>query len=205
MADIVFKYFTELSSVQKQKFSLLKEVYGEWNSRINLISRKDFEFFDERHVLHSLAIGKFYPFEDGSEILDFGTGGGFPGIPLAILYPDCEFLLVDSIQKKINVVNHVIDSLNLINVKSKVVRVENLNRTFDIVVGRAVKNIPQILSWTTPLLNLDSKKINSGLIYLKGGEFEDELENVNQHYEIQRIRDCFEEPFFETKKIIRFF
>ena len=205
MADIVFKYFTNLSTLQRTQIKQLKELYSIWNSKVNLISRKDFDHFYERHVLHSLAISKFYSIDEGTKVLDFGTGGGFPGIPLAIILPKCSFQLVDSIGKKINVVKNIITSLDLNNTQAKACRVEDLDDSFDIIVGRAVKNLPQILTWTTPLLNKNSKKQIKGLIYLKGGDFEEELTQQNSHYEIKNISEKYSEPYFETKKIIRFY
>lgn len=205
MADIIFKYFPDLSLNQKDQFIALGDLYSEWNSKVNVISRKDMSHFYERHVLHSLAISKFYPFESQSHILDFGTGGGFPGIPLSILFSDCTFLLVDSIQKKINVVENIIDSLGLINTKTMNTRVENIELHFDIIVGRAVKNVPQILEWTWPLLNKNSLKNNHGIIYLKGGEFDEEIKKIGNNIELRNVSEVFQEPYFETKKILRIY
>ena len=205
MADIVFKYFPRLNTLQKEQFRLLEQIYSIWNAKVNTISRKDFEFFYEHHVLHSLSIGALYPFESDSAVLDFGTGGGFPGIPLAILFPQVNFTLVDSIAKKIRVVESVSNELGLKNVKTKRSRVEELNESFDYITGRAVKEIPQILRWVLPLLNKESQRKNSGIIYIKGGDFQHELIAVRTKYSITELKQTFDEPYFETKKVIRFY
>lgn len=204
MADIIFKYFPELTSNQKKRFDSLLPLYSEWNEKINLISRKDQHHLYLKHVLHSLSIAKFYTFQEGTTALDIGTGGGFPGIPLAILFPMTNFLLVDSIQKKINVVNDVIDVLGLKNAIARCERVESLDQKFDYITGRAVKNIPLVLSWTRKLLDTKSEAKNTGIIYLKGGDFDGELKLVKMKYHISAISTVFEEEFFESKKVIRF-
>ncbi len=205
MPEIIFKYFPDLTEQQKSLIIDLKGIYSNWNTKINLISRKDFDLFYERHVLHSLSISKFIQFEDESHILDFGTGGGFPGIPLSILFPNCNFLLVDSVQKKINVVNNVIDELNLNNAQTKWTRVEQIDGKFDYITGRAVKDIGQILKWTKPLLNGKSIKKKSGIYYLKGGDFFQELKQAGMKSKVFNLNEVIEGEFFETKKLIRFY
>ncbi|MEM7163725.1 MAG: 16S rRNA (guanine(527)-N(7))-methyltransferase RsmG [Bacteroidota bacterium] len=205
MAEIIFKYFPNLSADQKKKFLRLKEIYSHWNSKVNTISRKDFDHFYERHVLHSLGIAKFFSFDKESRVLDFGTGGGFPGIPLALLFPDVQFLLVDSIAKKIHVVNDVAKDLKMENLATQWTRVENISEQFDYITGRAVKEIPKILQWVEPLLDPKSEKNNSGIIYLKGGEFEEDLNRVGMQHSVNELKDVFNESFFETKKVIRFY
>ena len=205
MAEAIFKYFPGLSEFQKDQFISLKPIYTEWNEKINLISRKDFDHFYTRHVLHSLSIALRFNLENGSSVLDFGTGGGFPGIPLSIIFPNCNFLLVDSIQKKIKVVQDVIEKINLKNAEAQCIRVEDLNQKFDYITGRAVKEIPKILKWTKPLLKENSKKKNTGIIYLKGGDFNDELLKVAMKSKQIPLKDLLDDPFFESKKIVHFY
>lgn len=197
------KYFHELTNTQKTQFSKLADLYEHWNAQINVISRKDTENFYERHVLHSLAISKVMPFADGSDILDIGTGGGFPGIPLAILYPNCQFVLVDSIGKKIKVVNEVASALGLKNVKGIHDRAENIDQQFDFIVSRAVTAMPAFLQWTKD--KFKKKQLNelrNGILYLKGGDLTEEFKTVNKFYKITEISSFFEEEFFETKKVV---
>ncbi len=197
------KYFHELTKTQKTQFSKLADLYEHWNAQINVISRKDTENFYERHVLHSLAISKVMPFADGSDILDIGTGGGFPGIPLAILYPNCQFVLVDSIGKKIKVVNEVASALGLKNVKGIHDRAENIDQQFDFIVSRAVTAMPAFLQWTKD--KFKKKQLNelrNGILYLKGGDLTEEFKTVNKFYKITEISSFFEEEFFETKKVV---
>lgn len=197
------KYFHELTNTQKTQFSKLADLYEHWNAQINVISRKDTENFYERHVLHSLAISKVMPFADGSDILDIGTGGGFPGIPLAILYPNCQFVLVDSIGKKIKVVNEVASALGLKNVKGIHGRAENIDQQFDFIVSRAVTAMPAFLQWTKD--KFKKKQLNelrNGILYLKGGDLTEEFKTVNKFYKITEISSFFEEEFFETKKVV---
>ncbi|GHT74373.1 ribosomal RNA small subunit methyltransferase G [Bacteroidia bacterium] len=194
-ADLVTKYFPDISELQRQQFAQLSELYTDWNARINLISRKDIAFLYERHVLHSLAIAKCVTFAPSATVLDVGTGGGFPGIPLAILFPHTHFTLVDSIGKKIMVVKEIATSLPLQNVTALQARVEDLRTQFDFVVSRAVTDLPTFLSWVW-------SKTNNGVLYLKGGDLAEELSSVCQKVQIFDISAWFSEPFFETKKVI---
>jgi len=203
MMNIIEKYFPNLSPVQKKQFEQLEELYVFWNEQINVISRKDTENFYERHVLHSLGIAKIMTFAPGSEILDIGTGGGFPGIPLAILFPECQFTLVDSIGKKIKVVNEVANTLGLKNVIAIHERAEKVPGKFDFIVSRAVTAMPSFLNWTKG--KIKSKNINplpNGILYLKGGDLTEEMESVKQFYKIYELDQFFKEDFFETKKVV---
>ncbi len=193
--NIIHKYFPELSDTQLKQMEQLLPLYSEWNEKINVISRKDLENFYERHVLHSLAIGKIIQFKKNERVLDIGTGGGFPGIPLAILFPETKFILTDSIAKKITVVNEVINSLQLKNIVTKVERAENIKDDFDYVVTRAVAKMSDLIFWSK---NKHPKKI----IALKGGDLKEELENLKKNIRIVEITDFFDETFFETKKIV---
>ncbi len=201
--QIISKYFTNLTPEQNKQFAQLDELYRHWNERINLISRKDIEQLYERHILHSLAIVKVTTFADGAKILDVGTGGGFPGIPLAIMFPQCSFMLVDSIGKKIMVVNEVANALGLKNVAALQVRAETLPQKFDFVVSRAVTDLPTFMSWVWPkIMRGDKSSIPNGILYLKGGDLTEELKPVKQPLSITPLSDFFEEEFFETKKIV---
>jgi 16S rRNA (guanine527-N7)-methyltransferase len=199
--DIILKYFPELSSDKIEKFKQLEGLYIYWNQRINVVSRKNINELYINHVLHSLAIAKIINFKNETKILDVGTGGGFPGIPLAILFPDCNFTLVDSITKKIHVVDSIVDSLKLDNICTSVSRVESLNSKHDFIVSRAVTNMSKFLNLTKGRINKGGhNSLNNGIIYLKGGNLSEELKNIkNQMY---NISDYFEEDFFETKKIV---
>jgi len=201
--DTILKYFPHLTDLQKQQFAMLPDLYSNWNSQINVISRKDIEHLMERHVLHSLGIANIVTFVKGTEILDVGTGGGFPGIPLAILFPDTDFLLVDSIGKKIKVVNEVTTALELQNVKALQVRAEDINQNFDFVVSRAVTALPEFMKWISGKIktkNLNS--INNGVLYLKGGDIDSELAPLNNYWKVFELYDYFTEPFFESKKVV---
>lgn len=201
--QIIEKYFPELTKKQKQQFSQLEELYKLWNDQINVISRKDTENFYERHVLHSLGIAKVMPFADSSKILDIGTGGGFPGIPLAILFPDCEFTLVDSIGKKIKVVTEVASALGLTNVTGIHERAEKIQGKFDFIVSRAVTAMPAFLNWTKGKISSENRNnLPNGILYLKGGDLEEELKPVQQAVTIYNLSDYFSEDFFETKKVV---
>lgn len=201
--ELIKKYFPELSKKQQKQFAALQDLYNEWNAQINVISRKDEDNFYERHVLHSLGIAKVMQFKDGSRILDIGTGGGFPGIPLAILFPECDFVLVDSIGKKIKVVNEVAQALGLKNVIGIHERAEKINEQFDFVVSRAVTAMPAFLPWTkNKFLKKNKNAFPNGILYLKGGDLREELAGVKQTIKEFTLSDYFSEDFFDTKKVI---
>jgi len=204
--EIIKNYFDKLSEKKEKQFEKLQELYSEWNSRINVVSRKDIDHLYERHVLHSLSIAKIVEFKNGTSVLDIGTGGGFPGIPLAIMFPMVDFLLVDSIGKKIKVVNEIKDALNLKNVKALQIRAENVNESFDFVISRAVTNLPDFLKIASYKYSKKGfNEIPNGIIYLKGGEFEIELKNLRKKYCVYNIEDYFDEEFFKTKKIVHIY
>jgi 16S rRNA (guanine527-N7)-methyltransferase len=200
--EIVLKYFSELSDKQKQQFQDLYTQYEDWNAKINVVSRKEFHLFYERHLLHSLAIAAIADFEDGSTILDVGTGGGFPGIPLAIMFPKCQFHLVDSIGKKIKVVQGVAESLGLDNVRSEQVRMEQVKDKYDVIVTRAVAPLLKLKNWLNGKLDAKSSKSVKGLFCLKGGDLTEEIIEARVKANLYNISDLFEEEFFETKKIV---
>lgn len=200
---LIKEYFPNLSSRQLNQFELLESLYREWNEKINVISRKDTEELYERHVLHSLAIAKVIKFKENSKILDVGTGGGFPGIPLAIMYPNSEFLLVDSIGKKIKVVNAIADSLDLSNLRTIHTRAEYVNEKFDFVVSRAVTQMPLFLNWVKGKFKSISKhQLPNGILYLKGGDLTQELNPVKEDIQLFDISAFFKEDFFDTKKVV---
>lgn len=200
--EIILKYYQSLSERQVQQFSMLKSLYEEWNAQINVISRKDIDDFYERHVLHSLAIGKYIQFSDDTQLLDVGTGGGFPGVPLAILFPNCQFTLVDSIGKKIKVVKEVVNALELTNVSALQTRAEELKGSYDFVVSRAVTQMKDFVPWVGKKFNkIQRNVIPNGILYLKGGDLSEELAYFPKAV-ITNISKYFEEPFFETKKIV---
>jgi 16S rRNA (guanine527-N7)-methyltransferase len=201
--DLIKKYFPDLTPDQIDKFSKLPELYKFWNAQINVISRKDEENFMERHVLHSMGIAKVIEFSPGSKILDIGTGGGFPGIPLAIMFPECQFTLIDSIGKKIKVVNEVATSLGLSNVKGIHERAEKITGQYDFIVSRAVTAMPAFLPWTKGKFSKDQRNIlPNGILYLKGGDLTEELAGIRKDYEIIPLDTFFDEEFFETKKVV---
>jgi 16S rRNA (guanine527-N7)-methyltransferase len=201
--DFIQKYFPDLTSDQYAQLARLPELYSYWNAQINVISRKDEDNFMERHVLHSLGIAKLIQFKPGTRILDIGTGGGFPGIPLAILFPECEFVLVDSIGKKIKVVNEVTQELGLKNVIGIHERAEKVPGQFDFIVSRAVTAMPAFLPWTKgKILPKQNNELKNGILYLKGGDLTTEMADVKLNHTIHLISDYFEEEFFETKKIV---
>jgi 16S rRNA (guanine527-N7)-methyltransferase len=202
--DQIRKYFPELSHQQLEKFEMLKPFYEEWNAAINVISRKDMDSFYERHVLHSMAIAKVLRFKKRTEILDIGTGGGFPGIPLAIMFPKANFHLVDSIGKKIKVVKNAIGYLDLKNAKAEQIRAEQIHRSYDFVVSRAVTALPKFNQWASYKIRKKNgfNDIPNGILYLKGGEFDDELKEINRPNKVYPISDFYEEEFFETKFVV---
>lgn len=201
--QILLKYFPGLSHGQRERFEQLQALYAEWNAQINVISRKDFPEFYERHVLHSLAIAKFIRFAAGTRILDVGTGGGFPGIPLAIFFPEAKFHLVDSIGKKIKVVSAVAQSLGLQNVEARQIRVEQLHQEYDFVVSRAVTRLPEFVSWIkNRVAHQQINAIPNGLLYLKGGDIREEIKPFGRNIAVQDISAYFTEDFFATKKVV---
>ncbi|MBQ6741663.1 MAG: 16S rRNA (guanine(527)-N(7))-methyltransferase RsmG [Bacteroidales bacterium] len=201
--DVILKYFPNLTERQREQFAALLPLYGEWNAQINVISRKDMDHFYEHHVLHSLAIAKVMPFAPMSEILDVGTGGGFPGIPLAILFPDARFTLIDSIGKKIKVVSDVIDRVGLQNSKAMQIRAEQLDGEFDFVVSRAVTTLGEFVPWVKKKISKSQyNPLRNGILYLKGGDLTNELFTFRHKVKTWDISDFFEEEFFETKKVI---
>ena len=201
--DIITKYFQKLTPEQTSQISLLEPLYAEWNAQINVISRKDFGSLYEKHVLHSLAIAKFICFSSGTKVLDVGTGGGFPGIPLAILFPDVRFHLVDSIGKKIKVVNGIVESLGLKNILAEQKRAEQVNGQYDFVVSRAVTSLPEFVPWVRKNVSPKQKNaISNGILYLKGGDIQSEINHFRKDIFVQNISDYFDEEFFETKKLV---
>ena len=203
MDNIISTYFTDLTNIQKKQFSAISELYGFWNAQINVVSRKNMCDFNERHVLHSLGIAKIMNFEDGTKVLDVGTGGGFPGVPLAILFPKVEFFLVDSIGKKIKVVRAVAQELGLKNVKIAHERAENINDKFDFVVSRAVTQMPAFLKLIKNKFYQDcNNTLANGVLYLKGGDLTEEMSQVSYHHNSFNLSDYFSQDFFETKKVV---
>ena len=200
--EFILKYFPELTEVQISQFQQLESLYQDWNSKINVISRKDIDQLYVKHVLHSLAIAKIQKFESGTYVLDVGTGGGFPGIPLAILFPETRFYLIDVIMKKINVVKAVAEALELKNVKAEQMRAENVKGDFDFIVSRAVTNMPDFVSWVKDKVKKQQKhELKNGILYLKGGDLREELASFPNATEYT-ISDFFEGEFFETKKVV---
>lgn len=200
--EIIKKYFTDITTEQLEQFGQLEALYKEWNAQINVISRKDIDELYIRHVLHGLAIAKVQPFVAGSRILDVGTGGGFPGIPLAILFPEVKFVLVDAIGKKIKVVQAVADSLGLTNVSAHHIRAEKVKGEFDFIVSRAVTNMPDFVKWVRKKVAKKQRhELKNGILYLKGGDLTEELKDFPKA-NLYAIPDYFEEAFFETKKVV---
>lgn len=200
--ELILKYFNDLTQDQIDKFTKLEALYQDWNLKINVVSRKDIDELYLRHVLHSLAIAKLIQFKDGSKIMDVGTGGGFPGIPLAIMFPNCSFHLVDSIAKKLKVVDEVVEGLGLTNVKTTHTRVEEVNETYDFIVSRAVAAMPTFVHWVKGKIAKEQKHdLKNGIIYLKGGDLGEELQDYKTA-KIYNLTDYYSEDFFETKKIV---
>ncbi|MEY3645375.1 MAG: rRNA ((527)-N(7))-methyltransferase [Bacteroidota bacterium] len=202
-AELIKKYFPEITETQLQQFEQLFPLYVEWNEKINVVSRKDIDNLMLHHVLHSLAIAKFIEFRPGTEILDVGTGGGFPGIPLAILYPECSFLLVDSIGKKIKVVEGVAEGLGLTNVRAEHIRAEDVDQDFEFIISRAVTRLSPFYYWVRKKISpnhFHTKR--NGLILLKGGDLKEEIEELERKTKVVELPSYFQEPFFETKKLV---
>jgi len=200
--DEILKYFPDLTDIQIEQFQKLDFLYHDWNEKINVISRKDIDALYTKHVLHSLGIAKIMKFEPGATVLDVGTGGGFPGIPLAILFPETRFYLIDVIAKKIKVVQGVVDALELKNVKAQQLRAELVKGDFDFIVSRAVTNMPDFVSWIKNKIKKQSKHtLKNGILYLKGGDLTEELKDFPKAslYDLSAI---FEDEFFETKKVV---
>ena len=201
--EIIEKYFPQLTPSQHDRFARLKDLYALWNAQINVISRQDVENLYERHVLHSLAIAKVVQFAEFASILDVGTGGGFPGIPLAIMFPEAEFHLVDSIGKKIKVVEAVAEALNITNVRAQHCRAEQADSDYDFVVTRAVARITPLHGWVKNKISRNHvHSISNGVLALKGGDLDEEMSELKRKYKIYNLQDFFEEDFFETKKIV---
>ena len=201
--DLILKYFPKLTERQREQYAALLPLYEDWNAKINVISRKDMGNFYEHHVLHSLAIAKVMQFKTMAEVLDVGTGGGFPGIPLAIMFPDANFYLIDSVGKKIKVVQDVVQQLGLKNVRAEQIRAEQVDGDFDFIVSRAVTTLSEFTGWVKGKVS-DSHyhPLRNGILYLKGGDLTDELAPFRKKVRTWDISDFFEEEFFETKKVI---
>ncbi len=202
-SEIITQYFSQLSEQQKHQFSLLGPLYKDWNEKINVISRKDIDNLYVNHVLHSLGIVKVISFLPGAEILDVGTGGGFPGIPLAILFPQAKFHLVDSIGKKISVVREVSHALGLKNVTSEQIRAEQLKHRYDFIVSRAVTQMKEFYGWVENKVKRESlHSMDNGILYLKGGDLDEELNELRKPYSLYDLQKFFKEEYFETKKVV---
>ena len=201
--ELLLKYFPELTERQREQFAALLPLYEDWNSKINVISRKDMANFYEHHVLHSLAIAKVQPFKTQADILDVGTGGGFPGIPLAIMFPHSNFYLIDSIGKKVKVVQNVVASLGLKNVRTEQIRAEQVQGEFDFIVSRAVTDLSQFTQWVRgKVSDIHYHHLRNGILYLKGGDLTEELAPFKKKVRTWDISDFFEEEYFQTKKVI---
>jgi len=202
-SSIIFNYFPNLTEKQKEQFSLVGSLYKEWNDKINVISRKDIDNLYTNHILHSLGIAKLISFNPGAEILDVGTGGGFPGIPLAILFPETQFHLVDSIGKKITVVKEVSTALGLKNVNAEQIRAEQIKGKYDFIVSRAVTRMKEFYGWVnTKSKPKSTHSLDNGILYLKGGDLDEEMNELKRPYSVTNLQDFFSEEFFETKRVV---
>ncbi|WP_342086602.1 16S rRNA (guanine(527)-N(7))-methyltransferase RsmG [Dyadobacter sp. OTU695] len=201
--ELIDKYFPDLTADQRDKFGQMGELYEYWNARVNVISRQDIDTLYERHILHSLGIAKVQQFKPGTNLLDVGTGGGFPGIPLAIMFPEAQFHLVDSIGKKIRVVQEIVDALKLDNVRAEQVRAEKLDDNYEFVVSRAVTRMAPFVGWVKKNISRNSfHDRRNGILYLKGGDLDEELSEIREKPQIYALSDFFGEEFFETKKVV---
>lgn len=201
--ELIDKYFPDLTADQRDKFGQMGELYEYWNARVNVISRQDIDTLYERHILHSLGIAKVQQFKPGTSLLDVGTGGGFPGIPLAIMFPEAQFHLVDSIGKKIRVVQEIVEALKLDNVRAEQVRAERLDDSYEFVVSRAVTRMAPFVGWVKKNISRNSfHDRRNGILYLKGGDLDEELSEIREKPQIYALSDFFEEEFFETKKVV---
>lgn len=202
-ASIIFQYFNSLTEKQRDQFSQIGPLYQDWNEKINVISRKDIDNIYTNHVLHSLGIAKVMSLNKGAQVMDVGTGGGFPGIPLAILFPETEFHLVDSIGKKITVVKEVASSLGLKNVTAEQIRAEQIKSKYDFVVSRAVTRMKEFYGWVHHKIKTNSTHtLDNGILYLKGGDLDEELNELKRPYSLYELPNYFKEEFFETKKVV---
>lgn len=202
--EIITRYFPDITSRQREQYERLGELYAEWNSRINVISRKDMEHLYTRHILHSLAIAKVCRFEAGAKVVDIGCGGGFPSVPLAIMFPEVEFVGVDSIGKKIRVVEGITEGADIRNLRTVNSRAEQLGEKFDYVVSRAVTEMARFMPWAWPLLRKGENKgtLPNGVLYLKGGDLAEELALTHRKWDVYDIRTMFDDEFFETKRVV---
>lgn len=202
-SDLILKYFPDITPRQREQFELLGKLYEEWNARINVVSRKDMEHLYTRHILHSLAIAKVCRFEAGARVVDIGCGGGFPSVPLAIMFPEVEFVGVDSIAKKIRVVEGIKAGANIDNLTAINSRAEQLGEKFDYVVSRAVTEMARFMPWAWPRLRKGQRgTLPNGILYLKGGDLAEELAATRRHWDLYDIRTMFDDEFFDTKRVV---
>ena len=202
-SELILKYFPEISEEQRRQYEALEALYNDWNSRINVISRKDMEHLYTRHILHSLAIAKVCRFDSGARVVDIGCGGGFPSVPLAIMFPEVEFIAVDSIAKKIRVVEGVKEGANIDNLRAVNCRAEELGFKADYVVSRAVTEMARFMPWAWSILRRgEAGTLPNGILYLKGGELAEELAATRRKWDIYDISNMFDDPFFETKRVV---